>query len=124
MEKIVSKIHPYISSDYAKPVIKKYSDTSRGKKSCNFIIDENFVENHISTFGRDIEDLDNSVLGNRISRTYTNPIFLLNAIKEKGWNKLLDRESVKEILFQKYGRKRVLGDYRLKYFLQEFPINN
>jgi len=59
---------------------------SRGKKWCSFNISSLFAQESMPPLEQDIYDLSTGYFGKRKSIAYTNPMFLLEAVKEEGWH--------------------------------------
>lgn len=83
--KVICRIGHYDSEKYQNPSTVK-EKRSRGKKWCSFNINRLFAEENMSQLEQETDDLRVGHFGKRKSITYTNPIFLLEAIKEEGWN--------------------------------------
>lgn len=56
------------------------------KKWCGFKMDIFFAEENMPPLEEDMDYLKTGYFGKRKSLSYTNPMFLLEAIKEEGWN--------------------------------------
>ena len=63
---------------------------------------------------QDIEDLTSGYFGSRKSIPYTNPTFLLEAIKDEGWHRVLLFKEKARIMKKKYGHfKGYLSNERI-----------
>jgi len=82
---VICRIGHYDSEKYQNPSTVK-EKRSRGKKWCSFKINRWFVEENKPPLEHDMDDLRTGYFKKRKSITYTNPMFLLEAVKEKGWN--------------------------------------
>jgi len=101
--KIVSKISCYFDPSEELPKITKYKDPSRGKRSCNFKIEKDFALENMPPLEQDLDDLTSGYFRFRKSINYTNPMFLLQSIKKKGWHKEPTFNELQKIMFKKWG---------------------
>ncbi len=82
---VTCRIAHYDSKKYLNPSTGR-EKKGRGKEWCNFQIKKSFAEENMPPLEQDMDDLHIGYFGKRKSFTYTNHSFLLNAVKEKGWN--------------------------------------
>jgi len=59
---------------------------SHGKRWCSFKIEDWFAEENMPPLEQDQDDLRSRYFGKRKSITYTNPMFLIEAIRKEGWH--------------------------------------
>jgi len=82
---VTCRIGHYDSVKYQNPSTLK-EKRGRGKKWCDFKMNILFAEENMPPLEKHMDYLRTGYFGERKSRSYTNPILLLEAIKEEGWN--------------------------------------
>jgi len=124
---VICRIGHYDSKKYQNPSTAK-EKTSRGKRWCSFKINSSFAEDNMPPLEQDQDDLRSGYFGKRKSITYTNPMFLLEAIKEEGWHgsgieylrAVSKRLGLSEKLkFRVYGPEEYLDSLLNRYFPNE-----
>ncbi len=82
---VICRIGHYDSEKYQNPSTAK-EKRSRGKRWCSFKINNFFAFDNMPPLEQDEGDLRRGYFGKRKSITYTNPIFLIEAIRKEGWH--------------------------------------
>ena len=124
---VICRIGHYDSEKYQNPSTVK-EKRSRGKKWCSFNISRLFAEENIPQLEQEMDDLRVGRFGKRKSRQYTNPLRLLEAIKEEGWHgkgvEYLRKVSKQLGLFEKfYEMKGVGSEEHLASLLRRYAPN-
>jgi len=84
-QNVICRIGHYDSKKYRHPSTEK-EKKSRGKTWCSFNISRWYAEENMPPLEQDMDDLSSGYFRKRKSITYTNPMFLLEAVKEEGWH--------------------------------------
>jgi len=82
---VICRIGHYDSEKYQNPSTAR-ERKSRGKKWCSFNISRLFAQENMPPLEQDMDDLSRGYFVKRKSIPYTNPMFLLEAVKEGGWH--------------------------------------
>jgi len=82
---LICRIGHYDKEKYQNPSNVR-ERKSRGKKWCSFNISRLFAKENMSQLEQHMNGLSAGYFGKRKSKTYTNPMFLLEAIKEDRWH--------------------------------------
>ncbi len=79
------RIGHYDSKKYKNPSTAR-EKRSRGKRWCKFKINSSFAWDNVPSLEQEQDDLRSGYFGKRKSIPYTNPMFLIEAIRKEGWH--------------------------------------
>ena len=82
---VICRIGHYDPKQYQKKSKLREKNPS-GKKWCSFNVSSVFAQENMPPLEQDMHDLSTGYFGKRKSIPYTNPMFLLEAVKEGGWH--------------------------------------
>ncbi len=124
---VTCRIGHYDSKKYKNPSTAR-EKRSRGKRWCSFRIDRFFAWDNMPPLEQDQDDLRSGYFGKRRSFTFTNPIFLIEAIRKEGWHgrgeEYLRAVSKQLGLFEQFFKMKGVGDEeRLTYLFERYAPN-
>jgi len=124
---VTCRIGHYDSKKYLKPSTVR-EKRSRGKRWCSFKINSSFAWDNVPPLEQDQDDLRSGHFGKRKSIPYTNPMFLIGAIRKEGWHgegvEYLRRVSKQLGLFEQFYKMGGVGEEKhLASLLKRYAPN-